>query len=40
MDLLKAFDSLNHDLSFAKLEAYGLDNDAVICIRSCLTNRL
>ena len=40
MDLLKAFDSLNHDLSFAKLEAYGLDNGAVICIRSCLTNRL
>ena len=40
MDLLKAFDSLNHDLSFAKLEAYGLDNNAVSFIRSCLTNRL
>ena len=39
MDLSKAFDSLNHDLLLAKLEAYGLDN-AVSFMRSYLTNRL
>ena len=40
MDLSKAFDSLNHDLLLAKLEAYGLDNNAVSFMRSYLTNRL
>ena len=40
MDLSKAFDSLNHDLLLAKLEAYGLDNDAVSFMRSYQTNRL
>ena len=40
MDLSKAFDSLNHDLLLAKLEAYGLDNDAVSFMRSYVTNRL
>ena len=40
MDLSKAFDSLNHDLLLAKLEAYGLDNNAVKFMRSYLTNRL
>ena len=40
MDLSKAFDSLNHDLLLAKLEAYGLDNNAVRFTRSYLTNRL
>ena len=39
MDLSKAFDSLNHDFSLAKLEAYGLDNNAVCFTRSYLTNR-
>ena len=34
MDLSKACDSLNHDLLLAKLEAYGLDNIAVIFMRS------
>ena len=40
IDLLKAFDSLNHDLLLAKLEAYGLDNNAVSFMRSYLTIRL
>ena len=40
MDLSKAFDSLNHDLLSAKLKAYGIDNNAVSFMRSCLTNRL
>ena len=39
MDLSKVFDSLNHDL-LAKLEAYGLDNNAVSFMGSYLTNRL
>ena len=34
MDLSKAFCSLYHDLLFAKLEAYGLDNNAVSFLRS------
>ena len=40
IDLSKAFDSLNHDLLFAKLEAYGLDINIVSFTRSYLTNRL
>ena len=40
MDLSKTFDSLNHDLLLVKLEAYGLDNNAVSFIRSYPTNRL
>ena len=39
MDLSKAFDSLNHDLLLARLEAYGLDNNAVSFMRSCLILR-
>ena len=40
MDLSKAFDSLNHDLLLAKLEAYDLDNNAVSFMRSYRANRL
>ena len=40
MDLSKAFYSLNRDLLLEKLEAYGLDNDAVSFMRSYLTSRL
>ena len=40
MDISKAFDSLNHVLLLAKLEAYGLANNAVSFMRSYLTNRL
>ena len=40
MDISKAFDSLNHDLLLAKLEAYGSANNAVSFMRSYLTNRL
>ena len=38
MDLPKAFDSLNHDLLFAKLKCYGLHQKAVQCFRSYLSN--
>ena len=38
VDLTKAFDSFNHDLLLAKLEAYGLDNNAVGFMRSYLTS--
>ena len=40
MDLSKGFDSLNHDLLLAKLEVYGLDNNAVSFMSSYLANRL
>ena len=40
MDLSKAFDSVNHDLLLAKLEAYGLDNNTVCFMRRYRTNRL
>ena len=40
VDLTKAFDSFNHDLLLAKLEAYGLDNNAVSFMRSYLIKRL
>ena len=39
MDLSKHFGCLNRDLLSAKLEAYGLDNNAVSFMRSYLTNR-
>ena len=40
MDLSKTFDSLNHELLLAKLNAYGLDSNSVTFMRSYLTNRL
>ena len=40
MDLSKAFDTLNHDLSIAKLEAYGFSEDSLNYIQSYLHNRL
>ena len=40
MDFSKDFDSINHDLLLAKLEAYGLDNNAVRFLRSYLINKL
>ena len=40
MDLAKTYDSLNCDLLLAKLEADGLDNNAVIFLRNYLTNKL
>ena len=39
MDLSKAFDTINHDLLIAKLDAYGFDTASLKLIRSCLTNR-
>ena len=39
MDLSKAFDTLNHDLLIAKLHAYGFSKNALILIKSYLSNR-
>ena len=39
MDLSKAFDCLPHDLLIAKLEAYGVTNDALQLILSYLSQR-
>ena len=39
MDLLKAFDTLNHNLLTAKLEAYGFQTDALRYMKSNLRNR-
>ena len=38
MDLSKAFGSLNHELSIAKLKCNGLDQNAVEYFRSYLSN--
>ena len=40
MNLLKAFDTANHDLLIAKLSAYGFDTESSKLIKSYLTNRL
>ena len=39
MNLSKAFDTLNHDLLTAKLEAYGFETNALRYMKSYLTNR-
>ena len=39
MDLQKAFDTLNHELLIAKLDAYGFSKSAVKLIYSYLKNR-
>ena len=38
MDLLKAFDSLNHELVVAKLKCYGLHQNVLECFKSCIAN--
>ena len=39
MDLSKAFDTLNHELLIAKLEAYGFDKEALAILLSYLSER-
>ena len=39
MDLSKAFDTINHDLLIAKLEAYGFDDSALETMHSYLSDR-
>ena len=39
MDLSKAFDTINHELLIAKLEAYGFEESALEIVHSYLTDR-
>ena len=39
VDFSKAFDTINHDLLIAKLEAYGFSNNALLFMLSYLKNR-
>ena len=38
MDLSNAFDTMDHDLLIAKLEAYGFQEDALVFMKSYFTN--
>ena len=39
LDLSKAFDTLNFDIFFRKLQHYGIDGNSLNLIKSYLTNR-
>ena len=39
MDLSKAFDTLNHELLLAKLNAYEFSDNAIAYVKSYLSNR-
>ena len=39
IDLSKAFDLICHNLLLAKLRAYGLNDDAIAFLQSCMTDR-
>ena len=39
MDLSKAFDTINHDLLIAKLQAYEFSKESLKLIKSYLSNR-
>ena len=39
MDLSKAFDTINHELLIAKLDAYGFDESALEIVSSYLADR-
>ena len=40
LDLLKAFDCINHELLTAKLNAYGFSLESLTFIQSCLSNQI